>query len=39
MYVALGRVVHPDNLKIWTRHNARKVVNVVYRDVYAIGGC
>ena len=33
LYVALGRVTSPDNLRCWTQGDKGKVINVVYQDV------
>ena len=42
LYVALGRVTDPRNLRVMTLHYAGRVVNVVYADVFQrghLGGC
>ena len=36
-YVALGRVTDPANLRVAAPGNGKVIVNVVYRDVLAIG--
>ena len=36
-YVALGRVTDPANLRVATPANGTAVVNVVYKDVLAVG--
>ena len=37
LYVALGRVTHPDNLRVWTLCDKEFVRNVVYVDIVAKG--
>ena len=37
-YVALGRVTDPANLRVAAPGNGKVIVNVVYRDVLAVGG-
>jgi ATP-dependent DNA helicase PIF1 len=37
LYVALGRVTHPDNLRVWTLCDKAFVRNVVYADIVAKG--
>ena len=36
-YVALGRVTDPANLRVAAPGNGKVIVNVVYRDVLAVG--
>ena len=36
-YVALGRVTDPANLRVVAPRNGTAVVNVVYKDVLAVG--
>ena len=37
LYVALGRVVHPANIRVLCPAQGRRVINVVYTDVLRIG--